>query len=49
LLEQYAIRGVPTVVFLDSGGKERMDLRLLDYLPPDQFMSRMAEIKKGGS
>jgi thiol:disulfide interchange protein DsbD len=49
LLEQYAIRGVPTVVFLDSGGKERMDLRLVDYLPPDQFMSRMAEIKKSGN
>jgi thioredoxin:protein disulfide reductase len=49
LLEQYEIKGVPTIVFLDTGGKERRDLRLVDYLPPDQFLGRMAALKKGGS
>ena len=49
LLEQYAIKGVPTIVFLDSDGKEKRELRLVDYLPPDQFLARMAAIKKGGS
>jgi thiol:disulfide interchange protein DsbD len=46
LLEQYGIKGVPTVVFLDHQGKERSDLRLVDYLPADQFLIRMAEVKK---
>jgi thiol:disulfide interchange protein DsbD len=45
LLEQYGVKGVPTVVFLDRQGKERRDLRLVDYLPAGQFLIRMAEIK----
>lgn len=49
LLEQYEIKGVPTIVFLDIDGKEKRDLRLVDYLPSDQFLGRMAELKKGGS
>jgi thiol:disulfide interchange protein DsbD len=46
LLRQFEVRGVPTVVFLDRQGKERRDLRLVDYLPADQFLIRMAEIRK---
>jgi thiol:disulfide interchange protein DsbD len=42
LLKQYNVRGVPTVVFLDGQGQERHDLRLVDFLPPDQFLSRMS-------
>ncbi len=45
LLAQYDIKGVPTVVFLDRHGEERRDLRLVDFLPADQFLIRMAEIK----
>jgi len=45
LLRQYNVKGVPTVVFLDREGKERLDLRLVDFLPADQFLIRMAEIK----
>ena len=45
LLRQYNVKGVPTVVFLDHQGKERRDLRLVDYLPANQFLIRMAEIK----
>jgi thiol:disulfide interchange protein DsbD len=45
LLRQYEVKGVPTVVFLDHQGKERRNLRLVDYLPADQFLIRMAEIK----
>lgn len=47
LLQQYEVKGVPTIVFLDAGGKERHNLRLVDFLPPDQFLGRMAELKKG--
>ena len=46
LLRQYNVKGVPTVVFIDHQGKERHDLRLVDFLPADQFLIRMAEIRK---
>lgn len=46
LLRQYDVKGVPTLVFLDATGKEREDLRLVDFLPPDQFLARMAEAKR---
>jgi thiol:disulfide interchange protein DsbD len=46
LLRQYGVQGVPTVVFLDRQGKERQDLRLVDFLPADQFLNLMAEVKK---
>jgi thiol:disulfide interchange protein DsbD len=49
ILRRYEIKGVPTVVFLDREGKEIRDLRLVDYLPADQFLIRMAEVKKGPS
>ena len=46
LLRKFEVKGVPTIVFLDRSGKERRDLRLVDYLPPDKFLIRMAEVKK---
>jgi thiol:disulfide interchange protein DsbD len=46
LLQKYGIKGVPTIVFLDKQGEERRDLRLVDFLPADQFLVRMAEIRK---
>jgi thiol:disulfide interchange protein DsbD len=46
LLQKYGVKGVPTIVFLDKQGEERRELRLVDFLPPDQFLVRMAEIRK---
>lgn len=46
LLQKYDVKGVPTIVFLDRQGKERRDLRLVDFLPADQFLVRMAENRK---
>jgi thioredoxin:protein disulfide reductase len=46
LLSQYGIKGVPTIVFLDGRGQELTDLRLVDYLPPEQMLSRMAMVPK---
>lgn len=46
LLREYGVKGVPTVIFLNPQGKERTDLRVVDFLPPDQFLIRMAEVKK---
>ena len=44
LLSTYDIKGVPTVVFLDKAGRERKDLRLVDFIPPDEFLSRMVSL-----
>lgn len=49
LLRKFDVKGVPTVVFLDRNGTERRDLRLVDYLPSDQFLIRMAEARKAHS
>ena len=49
LLRQYDVRGVPTVVFLDRQGKERHDLRVVNFLPPDQFIKHMAVVSKAES
>ncbi len=46
LLSQYGIKGVPTLIFLDGQGKERGDLRLVDYLPPEQMLARLAAAMK---
>lgn len=45
LLNTYNVKGVPTVVFLDTFGKERKDLRLLDFADPDEFLNRMVSLK----
>ena len=45
LLQRMGVKGVPTIVFLGRDGQERSDLRLVDFLPPDQFLSRMVELK----
>jgi len=43
LLKEYKVKGVPTVVFTDSRGNEQSNLRLVDFLPADQFLIRMTE------
>ncbi len=44
LVRRYGVKGVPTVVFLDPAGKEREELRLVDFLPADQFLGRMKAV-----
>jgi thiol:disulfide interchange protein DsbD len=46
LLKQYAVKGVPTIVFIDAKGNERLDLRLVDFLPPESFLKKM-EMARG--
>jgi len=41
LKEEYSIRGVPTIVFLNGDGTELDQLRLTGYEPPEQFLERM--------
>lgn len=46
LLKQYEVKGVPTIIFQSPQGKEWPDLRLVDYISPDQFLKRMTDAKK---
>ncbi len=46
LLKQYGVKGVPTIVFLDTQGEERADLRMVDYVPPNKFLIYMSNISK---
>ncbi len=41
LSEKYRVLGVPTIVFLDSDGKEREDLRLVGFEGPEEFLKRL--------
>ena len=45
LLSAYNVKGVPTVVFLDKLGKERKDLRLVDFIQPKEFLNRMVSLR----
>ena len=49
LLKQYAVKGVPTIVFLDVQGQERLDLRLVDFMPPDQFLNHISGLTGSGA
>jgi thiol:disulfide interchange protein DsbD len=40
-IKQYAIRGVPTVLFLAPGGAEVREARVEEFLPPVMFLERM--------
>ncbi len=43
LAQEFAILGVPTVVFLDETGRERRDLRLVGFEEPEPFLARLAK------
>ncbi|HEY6330412.1 MAG TPA: redoxin family protein, partial [Blastocatellia bacterium] len=42
--DQFDIRGVPTVLFLDGSGQEEKDLRLNEFEKPDDFLGRMKQV-----
>ncbi len=45
LTKQYAILGVPTIVFLDSQGNEVSVERVTGFEPPDAFLQRLQRVK----
>ena len=45
LLNFFNVQGVPTVIFLDTSGKERKDLRLVEYAKPEEFLNRMVSLR----
>nr|WP_299979780.1 cytochrome c biogenesis protein CcdA [Desulfobacula sp.] len=46
LLNEYHIKGVPTIVFLDRKGQEIKELRLVDFEPPELFLERLNKAKQ---
>ena len=44
LLKKHEVLGAPTIVFIDSGGQERKDLRLTGFEGASGFLERMKQI-----
>ena len=44
LSKQYAILGVPTIVFIDSSGEEIAGVRLTGFEPPQKFLERLKQV-----
>ncbi|NBB85268.1 MAG: thioredoxin fold domain-containing protein, partial [Bacteroidetes bacterium] len=42
--EQYAVAGVPTIVFLDPDGEEVQNARVVGFLSPTRFAERMQQV-----
>lgn len=42
--QRFKIRGLPTVVFIGSDGKERRELRLEGFEPPKSFLRRLEQV-----
>jgi thiol:disulfide interchange protein DsbD len=41
LLKKYEVKGVPTVIFLDSHGVARKELETVDFAPGNEFLMKM--------
>jgi thiol:disulfide interchange protein DsbD len=44
LRKRYDIRGVPTIVFIDAKGKERSDLRAVQFIDKNEFLRRLSAV-----
>jgi thiol:disulfide interchange protein DsbD len=44
-LKRHAVVGLPTVIFIDSQGNERRDLRLTGFERAPQFLKRMQAVE----
>lgn len=42
--ERFGILGLPWVVLIDGDGKERADLRVTGYVPPEDFLERLRKV-----
>jgi thiol:disulfide interchange protein DsbD len=49
LRRQYGVYGVPVIVFLGPDGQERRELRLNDWVPPNEFLELMKKAAGSGS
>jgi thiol:disulfide interchange protein DsbD len=46
LRKRYDIRGVPTIVFIDARGKERPDLRAVQFIDKNEFLRRLGAVNR---
>ncbi len=46
LVAEYDVRGVPTVIFLTPEGEEMRELRVVDFMPPGEFLGLMHNAKQ---
>jgi thiol:disulfide interchange protein DsbD len=44
LHEKYRVIGLPTLVFLDSGGRMLTDRTVTEFIPPDELAGRMRDV-----
>lgn len=44
LREKYKIRGVPTIVFIGADGRERTDLRVIEFVEKDEFLELLHKL-----
>jgi len=42
--DKYDIRGVPTIVFIGPDGKERTDLRVVEFIEKEEFLERLEKL-----
>jgi thiol:disulfide interchange protein DsbD len=45
-MDQYGIRGVPSILFFNRQGKEEKDLRVEELVSRAEFMRRMKELMR---
>jgi thiol:disulfide interchange protein DsbD len=48
LIERFGVRGVPTIVFVGPDGKERKDLRVVQFEPAGEITGRMERLSHRG-
>ncbi len=46
LLQRHEVYGVPTVLLFGSNGAERADLRVTGFVPAEEFLRRLRELKR---
>ncbi|HEU4930063.1 MAG TPA: cytochrome c biogenesis protein CcdA [Candidatus Krumholzibacteria bacterium] len=44
LRRKFDIRGVPTIVFIDAAGRERANLRAVEFIDKEEFLSRLTKL-----
>ncbi len=44
LRRKFDIRGVPTIVFIDAAGRERANLRAVEFIDKQEFLSRLNKL-----
>ena len=44
LRKKFDIRGVPTIVFIDAAGRERANLRAVEFIDKEEFLSRLSRL-----